>query len=171
MAAGLPPDSQAAMASSCGDAAPEALPAGAAAAALARARARLRAALRRATAFSCFTSRTALWRFRRVSVWISCFEAAEPAAGVAALVSLSVVAAKATAGTAAAEAASAGTRTFLTESLLRRVRCALLAPPPPRKGGGFPPPQAGGRTGAPQRQGPVRDASNLTALTASPVTL
>src|SRR3954447_23418957 len=128
MADGLPPDSQAAIASSCGEAPPE----GAAGAAAARARARLRAFARALTAFSCFTSLTALWRFRRVSVCISCFEADVPATGVtAALVSLSLVAAKATAGTAAAEAASAGTRTFLTEDLLRRVRCALLTQRPP----------------------------------------
>src|SRR3954451_23297051 len=127
MADGLPPDSQAAIASSWGEAPPE----GAAGAAATRALARLRALARASTAFSCFTSLTALWRFRRVSVWISCFEAAVPATGVAALVSLSEVAAKATAGTAAAEAASAGTRTFLTESLLRRVRCALLTQRPP----------------------------------------
>ena len=80
-----------------------------------------------AHASSCFTSLTALCSLTRVSVWISCFEAALPASGVAVLVPLSVVAAKATAGTAAAEAASAGTRTFLTEDLL--VGCGALSSP------------------------------------------
>src|SRR3954470_6535368 len=116
MAAGLPPDSQAAIAWSCGEAV---------GAAAARARARLRALARS----SRLRSRRSRFRadlvFSFTSARSSCVCVLVPA-GTSFDVWFSSVAAKATAGAAAAVAHSAGTRTFLTEDL--HVGCVALSP-------------------------------------------
>src|SRR2546423_14851738 len=123
MADGLPPDSQAAMACSCGDAV---LPCAAAARlrALARLRAFARSAARRscrASARAFFSLKCEAWRISGVVVVV--------AEATVFCVWLSFVAANGTAGAAAAEAASAGMRTFLTEALL--VGCVVPPVPPP----------------------------------------